>query len=375
MIATNPLERVSEKWNYQRLNGVVRVYVPVGLCQGPQPLQDTVYVPVGLCQGPHPLQDTVYVPVGLCQGPHPLQDTVYVPVGLCQGPHPPQVTVYVPVGLCQGPHPPQDTVYVPVGLCQGPHPPQDTVYVPVGLCQGPHPPQDTVYVPHNVTFEPLPSDLGSRIPEYVPVSAVTLTADRERSCGTKDRGTAGGAGRRDQPPGAAPSSQRLCALTVQVRGRDDAYSVRGPLCLISPSRETPGPDAGTRRRELQSREHEVNDNEPESDPDEEISELDYQARSFDIIDQISLWAPSEESLAPTTISLLTIVRMVTRVNIGLLSAALRLVTRCLPCYRHRWSLESASRCGGMIASCNKGEHDIVYDVRIVTNGFYIAHTS
>ncbi|CAJ0966071.1 unnamed protein product [Ranitomeya imitator] len=34
-----------------------------------------------------------------------------------------------------------------------------------------------------------------------------------------------------------------------------------------------------------------------------------------------------------------------------------------------------SRCGRMIASCNKGVHDIVYDVRIVTNGFYIAHTS
>ncbi|CAJ0960015.1 unnamed protein product [Ranitomeya imitator] len=34
-----------------------------------------------------------------------------------------------------------------------------------------------------------------------------------------------------------------------------------------------------------------------------------------------------------------------------------------------------SRCGGMIAWCDKGVHDIVYDVRIVTNGFYIAHTS
>ncbi|CAJ0966979.1 unnamed protein product [Ranitomeya imitator] len=33
-----------------------------------------------------------------------------------------------------------------------------------------------------------------------------------------------------------------------------------------------------------------------------------------------------------------------------------------------------SRCGGMIAWCNKGVHDIVYHVRIVTNGFYIAHT-
>ncbi|CAJ0957893.1 unnamed protein product [Ranitomeya imitator] len=34
--------------------------------------------------------------------------------------------------------------------------------------------------------------------------------------------------------------------------------------------------------------------------------------------------------------------MVTRVNIGLLSAALRLVTRCFyPGYRHRWSLESS----------------------------------
>ncbi|CAJ0950366.1 unnamed protein product [Ranitomeya imitator] len=56
------------------------------------------------------------------------------------------------------------------------------------------------------------------------------------------------------PPGAAPSSRRLCALTVQVRGRDDAYSVRGALCLISQSGETPGPDARMRRWELQSRE-------------------------------------------------------------------------------------------------------------------------
>ncbi|CAJ0920621.1 unnamed protein product [Ranitomeya imitator] len=52
------------------------------------------------------------------------------------------------------------------------------------------------------------------------------------------------------PPGVAPSSRRLhlpgvCTLTVQVKGRDDAYSVRGALCLISQSRdagkmETPG---------------------------------------------------------------------------------------------------------------------------------------
>ncbi|CAJ0954529.1 unnamed protein product [Ranitomeya imitator] len=46
----------------------------------------------------------------------------------------------------------------------------------------------------------------------------------------------------------------ISALTMQVRGRDDAYSVRGALCLISQSGETQGPDAGTRRRELQSRE-------------------------------------------------------------------------------------------------------------------------
>ncbi|CAJ0943745.1 unnamed protein product [Ranitomeya imitator] len=40
-----------------------------------------------------------------------------------------------------------------------------------------------------------------------------------------------------------------------------------------------------------------------------------------------------------------------------------------------YSKQSMSRCGGMIAWCNKGVHDIVYDVRKVTNGFYIAHTS
>ncbi|CAJ0918958.1 unnamed protein product [Ranitomeya imitator] len=37
----------------------------------------------------------------------------------------------------------------------------------------------------------------------------------------------------------------------KVRGRDDAYSVRSALCLISQCGETPGPDAG----ELQAREH------------------------------------------------------------------------------------------------------------------------
>ncbi|CAJ0963341.1 unnamed protein product, partial [Ranitomeya imitator] len=42
----------------------------------------------------------------------------------------------------------------------------------------------------------------------------------------------------------------ICALTVQVRGRDDAYSVRGALCLISQSGETPGHQQG--RWELQS---------------------------------------------------------------------------------------------------------------------------
>ncbi|CAJ0935819.1 unnamed protein product [Ranitomeya imitator] len=52
-----------------------------------------------------------------------------------------------------------------------------------------------------------------------------------------------------QPPGAAPSSRRLCALTVQVRGRNDAYSVRGALCLISQSRETPERDAGSCKQE------------------------------------------------------------------------------------------------------------------------------
>ncbi|CAJ0932760.1 unnamed protein product [Ranitomeya imitator] len=52
-----------------------------------------------------------------------------------------------------------------------------------------------------------------------------------------------------KPPGAAPSSRRLSALTVQVRGRDDAYSVRG---LISQSGETPGPDAGSCKQESSS---------------------------------------------------------------------------------------------------------------------------
>ncbi|CAJ0938388.1 unnamed protein product [Ranitomeya imitator] len=54
----------------------------------------------------------------------------------------------------------------------------------------------------------------------------------------------------DLPPGAAPSSRRRSALTVQVRWRDDAYSVRGALCLISQCGETKGPDA----EELQARE-------------------------------------------------------------------------------------------------------------------------
>ncbi|CAJ0960003.1 unnamed protein product [Ranitomeya imitator] len=64
---------------------------------------------------------------------------------------------------------------------------------------------------------------------------------------------------RVKPPGAAPSSRRLhlpgvCALTVQVRGRDDAYSVRGALCLISQRRdagkmEAPERDAGSCNQE------------------------------------------------------------------------------------------------------------------------------
>ncbi|CAJ0928479.1 unnamed protein product [Ranitomeya imitator] len=58
------------------------------------------------------------------------------------------------------------------------------------------------------------------------ITAVTVTADRGRSGGTEDSCPGEGAGCQDQ-----------------VRGRDDAYSVRGALCLISQSG-----DAGTRRQ-------------------------------------------------------------------------------------------------------------------------------